>query len=121
MDCVSHRASINSDQPDRRRLVHRCRRRTVGAAFAWAHRDGHVERCGRGSARRRAMVTRWKATCRSRPCRWPDRALVERSEEHTSELQSLMRISYAVFCLKKKKSKIKTRYQTQKSETKSHN
>src|SRR3546814_6831842 len=31
-------------------------------------------------------------------------ALVARSEEHTSELQSLMRISYAVFCLKKKKS-----------------
>src|SRR3546814_8517449 len=32
-----------------------------------------------------------------------DRALVDlRSEEHTSELQSLMRISYAVFCLKKK-------------------
>src|SRR3546814_4151761 len=28
-----------------------------------------------------------------------------RSEEHTSELQSLMRISYAVFCLKKKKNK----------------
>src|SRR3546814_8865326 len=32
------------------------------------------------------------------------RALVRRSEEHTSELQSLMRISYAVFCLKKKKT-----------------
>src|SRR3546814_6897638 len=30
-------------------------------------------------------------------------AIVSRSEEHTSELQSLMRISYAVFCLKKKK------------------
>src|SRR3546814_5382607 len=30
-------------------------------------------------------------------------ALIRRSEEHTSELQSLMRISYAVFCLKKKK------------------
>src|SRR3546814_3403780 len=29
----------------------------------------------------------------------------ERSEEHTSELQSLMRISYAVFCLKKKKKR----------------
>src|SRR3546814_5016240 len=29
-------------------------------------------------------------------------AMAERSEEHTSELQSLMRISYAVFCLKKK-------------------
>src|SRR3546814_9190186 len=33
--------------------------------------------------------------------RWSTR----RSEEHTSELQSLMRISYAVFCLKKKKKK----------------
>src|SRR3546814_10862576 len=32
--------------------------------------------------------------------------LVTRSEEHTSELQSLMRISYAVFCLKKKKKSI---------------
>src|SRR3546814_6624897 len=31
---------------------------------------------------------------------------ISRSEEHTSELQSLMRISYAVFCLKKKKKKI---------------
>src|SRR3546814_10355341 len=31
-----------------------------------------------------------------------------RSEEHTSELQSLMRISYAVFCLKKKKQQINT-------------
>src|SRR3546814_1648762 len=31
-------------------------------------------------------------------------AIVQRSEEHTSELQSLMRISYAVFCLKKKKT-----------------
>src|SRR3546814_10249677 len=37
--------------------------------------------------------------------RWRYRARVgsQRSEEHTSELQSLMRISYAVFCLKKKK------------------
>src|SRR3546814_10141085 len=31
--------------------------------------------------------------------------IVKRSEEHTSELQSLMRISYAVFCLKKKNTK----------------
>src|SRR3546814_3146352 len=36
---------------------------------------------------------------------------VKRSEEHTSELQSLMRISYAVFCLKKKTNN-KTNYQT---------
>src|SRR3546814_2386506 len=32
-----------------------------------------------------------------------------RSEEHTSELQSLMRISYAVFCLKKKKKRMHTK------------
>src|SRR3546814_8043642 len=43
-----------------------------------------------------------------------DQALqqIGRSEEHTSELQSLMRISYAVFCLKKKN--IKIRYYTRK-------
>src|SRR3546814_4807974 len=35
----------------------------------------------------------------------PTRDKIVRSEEHTSELQSLMRISYAVFCLKKKKNK----------------
>src|SRR3546814_1915504 len=39
-----------------------------------------------------------------------------RSEEHTSELQSLMRISYAVFCLKKKNNKHKN-YKTQKQTT----
>src|SRR3546814_1860884 len=40
-------------------------------------------------------------------------ALQGRSEEHTSELQSLMRISYAVFCLKKKKyTTIKTKTNT---------
>src|SRR3546814_5572571 len=38
----------------------------------------------------------------------------ERSEEHTSELQSLMRISYAVFCLKKK---TKTQSKTQRNNT----
>src|SRR3546814_9108064 len=36
----------------------------------------------------------------------------ERSEEHTSELQSLMRISYAVFCLKKKKHKHRLKHKT---------
>src|SRR3546814_2125271 len=41
---------------------------------------------------------------------WAGRSDPRRSEEHTSELQSLMRISYAVFCLKKKN--------TTKSETK---
>src|SRR3546814_4454971 len=41
-------------------------------------------------------LTRYSSASASKPSR--------RSEEHTSELQSLMRISYAVFCLKKKKT-----------------
>src|SRR3546814_3418151 len=40
------------------------------------------------------------------------RTIAGRSEEHTSELQSLMRISYAVFCLKKKKKKTLTKYRS---------
>src|SRR3546814_2826408 len=42
-----------------------------------------------------------------------------RSEEHTSELQSLMRISYAVFCLKKKNTK-KHQYKHHTTDTKKH-
>src|SRR3546814_8431917 len=38
--------------------------------------------------------------------------VVDRSKEHTSELQSLMRISYAVFCLKKKKQNADSSIQT---------
>src|SRR3546814_10033877 len=41
-------------------------------------------------------------------------ATILRSEEHTSELQSLMRISYAVFCLKKKKKQTQQRTHTKK-------
>src|SRR3546814_6828642 len=46
-----------------------------------------------------------------------------RSEEHTSELQSLMRISYAVFCLKKKNQNRYNHYQTteQNNATQAHN
>src|SRR3546814_4046190 len=42
-------------------------------------------------------------TCHAHPTH--SEAIKERSEEHTSELQSLMRISYAVFCLKKNNNK----------------
>src|SRR3546814_4273103 len=44
---------------------------------------------------------------------WPTGTPSSRSEEHTSELQSLMRISYAVFCLKKKKKQNKKRRETE--------
>src|SRR3546814_13731778 len=70
----------------------------------------------RGRRRRDRWRSSPSATCPHRPGPTPpfrlvalprarrghDRALHCRSEEHTSELQSLMRISYAVFCLKKK-------------------
>src|SRR3546814_9259184 len=52
-------------------------------------------------AQRRELVRQIPALQRS--------CLIQRSEEHTSELQSLMRISYAVFCLKKKKNTKRTR------------
>src|SRR6056297_4350306 len=50
----------------------------------------------------------------------PSPASPRRSEEHTSELQSLRRISYAVFCLKKKKKnkKKKTKYKQKKKKRK---
>src|SRR3546814_8538859 len=49
-------------------------------------------------------------------------ATMKRSEEHTSELQSLMRISYAVFCLKKqKKQKNTTKYSHTKQNKIAHN
>src|SRR3546814_5773394 len=46
---------------------------------------------------------------------WATHVDMERSEEHTSELQSLMRTSYAVFCLKKKKQQ--TYMHTQPNQT----
>src|SRR3546814_5800916 len=59
-----------------------------------------------------APATSWKRKCArkvwaSLKTRWLQRLKTNhRSEEHTSELQSLMRISYAVFCLKQKKHQI---------------
>src|SRR3546814_2319264 len=63
-------------------------------------------RCARSGRRGDRRDPRGTGQFRSRqprccPNRYPCPAW-ERSEEHTSELQSLMRISYAVFCLKKK-------------------
>src|SRR3546814_9818965 len=64
----------------------------------------HSEKSLRALAKRYGInqktVAKWKK-------RTAVKDLPTRSEEHTSELQSLMRISYAVFCLKKKKKKTK--------------
>src|SRR3546814_2438820 len=72
------------------RMPHRRREEPVRLRARYRRRDG--ERAGdseRGE---------WRLN--NPPC---CAAMGRRSEEHTSELQSLMRISYAVFCLKKKK------------------
>src|SRR3546814_4332077 len=61
------------------------------------------------SAAKEVMTRSYSTDQISEASRMP-RAAMPRSEEHTSELQSLMRISYAVFCLKKKHS---TLYQPQ--------
>src|SRR3546814_6721500 len=65
--------------------------------------------CSSPSARPRGGATVMPTLAMSMPPRRRSRptsaASPSRSEEHTSELQSLMRISYAVFCLKKKKEK----------------
>src|SRR3546814_7060607 len=54
----------------------------------------------------------------SRAVRSPVTSSGRRSEEHTSELQSLMRISYAVFCLKKKTTTINRTRDKQKTQRK---
>src|SRR3546814_9171641 len=89
----------------------RLRRRPRRRGGAVAGRRGHLftppPRRMRGSSSASAMSDRNTPTTvnsarnmRNEPARYM------RSEEHTSELQSLMRISYAVFCLKKKKKYI---------------
>src|SRR3546814_2535314 len=61
---------------------------------------GTGRRTRRQGSRQPARTAERSSFADSGPGRQPERAC--RSEEHTSELQSLMRISYAVFCLKKK-------------------
>src|SRR3546814_2654575 len=51
-----------------------------------------------------AVIRQQESAQQRELARGPDDPGRSRSEEHTSELQSLMRISYAVFCLKKKKT-----------------
>src|SRR3546814_9681881 len=70
-----------------------CRR---GGSFA-------LQAVGSGGGRARVGQRRAQVRVGRLPAQQRDLAL-ERSEEHTAELQSLMRISYAVFCLKKTKN-----------------
>src|SRR3546814_6046745 len=64
-----------------------------------------------------AWLMLWEIGGQNIPADWND---IERSEEHTSELQSLMRISYAVFCLKKKKTQYTNNLQSHKRISSTH-
>src|SRR3546814_4895505 len=83
------------------------RRGRAGNASSAACRADRGRSRGRQACLRRETVHAQQGQRRTR------RPRGGRSEEHTSELQSLMRISYAVFCLKKKKknNQIKTQHQ----------
>src|SRR3546814_8514382 len=78
--------------------------RSVGAASAAPTRRRVRVSLGRRNVQSRVVKTATSSPCSAlrRRSRAPCHHSSFRSEEHTSELQSLMRISYAVFCLKKK-------------------
>src|SRR3546814_4527697 len=79
----------------RQRIMNKALRPTVGLMKAEVAIDNNSRpRCQDSPDFHRCINSKAGRLC-------PDRQMV-RSEEHTSELQSLMRISYAVFCLKKK-------------------
>src|SRR3546814_7926661 len=104
---------FRSDGARRRPILERLRRlagkvragkrRAPRQARGFAGKDRRVAQAARrAGARRRGLSGVPERNRLSRP---RTRAIQRRrSEEHTSELQSLMRISYAVFCLKKKKT-----------------
>src|SRR3546814_3601780 len=78
--------------------VHSRRRRRIGACCRIGGRKV-THRPPASNSRAGAASSQLRA---SRSSTWLQSVSARRSEEHTSELQSLMRISYAVFCLKKK-------------------
>src|SRR3546814_3394293 len=86
----------------------RCRCQCAGERErTWRLRSGdpHGSAEDTGAAWSRHAGWRVALAPRAGPCRYAaPHGRARRSEEHTSELQSLMRISYAVFCLKKKKT-----------------
>src|SRR3546814_4957188 len=77
-------------------------RRTPGAQLGYAGRP-LPRRKNHGRHHQSQQAPQAEGAHRSRAAGGRQSRALRRSEEHTSELQSLMRISYAVFCLKKKK------------------
>src|SRR3546814_3788813 len=96
---------------DRRRLAdrnrherHRKLRSPCHRWRGWSEADAGVQETGRESAGNACLIELSRNGCAVETTALRrQESFNGRSEEHTSELQSLMRISYAVFCLKKKK------------------
>src|SRR3546814_4316812 len=89
------------------------RRRADGRAFVDADEAQRIANGRKGAfadADAADLVRRQQGDRQARVARQVEKAREIRSEEHTSELQSLMRISYAVFCLKKKRNQLITKH-----------
>src|SRR3546814_4671600 len=103
-DCMDQTRRTRSDAPQRGRTL---RRRTICADLTAMLEAGGCARQPRDlvAAQHHRQLARLRHALELavNPPGYESGKKVLRSEEHTSELQSLMRISYAVFCLKKKK------------------
>src|SRR3546814_8119809 len=93
----------------------------IWRTWRWTPSRGSCGRWERWGFRRAIRCSAVIATCgRWQPTPPSPGTTIWRSEEHTSELQSLMRISYAVFCLKKKKKKNRKYYTVTKTKNTQH-
>src|SRR3546814_4534068 len=101
------RSVVRGSAPERRAADHRPHRPAAPGA-----RRRRPARARPADLRRRDVHARRAAALRGP---------ADRSEEHTSELQSLMRISYAVFCLKKKKNEVTVKPTSPTSERRQSN
>src|SRR3546814_2541726 len=101
------RGALRADLGQAAPRISRTEAGTLAPAF-WAHDDGEnapamqFVRAGWSNLSELPRPSLQKVEYWVRQGRLERRSYPQRSEEHTSELQSLMRISYAVFCLKKK-------------------
>src|SRR3546814_8408673 len=109
--CNSHRHSASAvrlcSHPARAYSARTPARPATSPIHRWRHGQvGRAQRSGPGQTTTSEAATNEQSRRILRYAKFRGRfrpTVATRSEEHTSELQSLMRISYAVFCLKKKK------------------
>src|SRR3546814_7958483 len=94
---------------------------TKGSLFADDLRDNEAAKIACGEAHFKALAINQNPARYVKATRINDLMEHRRSEEHTSELQSLMRISYAVFCLKKKNNPQARTTITNKQHIRTHN